>query len=490
MTADPYLPFPDVNQDRRSADQQARDRAPVTAQVQDLERTIDPSQYDSLLDALNSRRIRVPSAVQGQLLNTTYDRHTVAAKAEIVVDITGRENGLQETVDLLLAAPQPIIASVTGSTLFDENLLRLVLSPKRQSDSIDDISAEAIRALTEAGIDADYNYVAAFQGEADDSAAGPAPSGVGVGHDVVVKEQNGPTPTVVQYPALYWPEQANAAGNGKLSPAGAVDVAVIDTGLTKQRRSDGWLDPSTVTGDIDELDRYAELTYLDFAAGHGSFAAGVVQSIEPQARIRLYLALDTDGVGNLADVADAIVTAARAGAQIINLSLGIRTQDGQPPSVLVKAIDTVNALPDPPLLIAAAGNFGDFAKTFPAGCDTVVAVGSLTSALDRSRWSNYGSWVSCSTIGEGIVAPYVRGRTDPRFGAIKHFPVAGTEDSWAAWSGTSFAAPQITAAVARIMRENDLALTPQQAYATLVAGRPVDPECGVKILLLPGTPRQ
>jgi hypothetical protein len=47
--------------------------------------------------------------------------------------------------------------------------------------------------------------------------------------------------------------------------------------------------------------------------------------------MRVYRAADTDGFATDNDVADAIPRAHDDGAQIINLSLGIRTVDDQPP---------------------------------------------------------------------------------------------------------------------------------------------------------------
>ena len=89
-------------------------------------------------------------------------------------------------------------------------------------------------------------------------------------------------------------------------------------------------------------------------------------------------------------------------------------------------------------------------------------------------------------IGVGVVAPFVPGVSPPepdpqhpdqRFGA----------DSWAMWTGTSFAAPQISGALARLCYENP-GLTPRAALDRLLTGRPVLPGHGRVVRLLPGTP--
>ena len=57
-------------------------------------------------------------------------------------------------------------------------------------------------------------------------------------------------------------------------------------------------------------------------------------------------------------------------------------------------------------------------------------------------------------------------------------------DAFARWSGTSFAAPQIAGAVARLMHENGLG--PRQAYVQLLAlGKPL-PDFGQAFSILPG----
>jgi subtilisin family serine protease len=113
----------------------------------------------------------------------------------------------------------------------------------------------------------------------------------------------------------------------------------------------------------------------------------------------------------------------------------------------------------------------------------VVAVGALTQSLTSADWSSRGSWVDCSTIGEGIRSTYVEGQenlivdpTDP-----DRFP----PDAWALWTGTSFAAPQVAGAVAQIAQEQGL--TPRQALRQLLVGRPFIPGYGRAVEILPPT---
>jgi subtilase family serine protease len=78
----------------------------------------------------------------------------------------------------------------------------------------------------------------------------------------------------------------------------------------------------------------------------------------------------------------------------------------------------------------------------------VISVAGLNPNMTPSPWSSHGFWVTCSTVGQGLLSPYVSGRVSPLIDP------AGTEfpapNPFAVWSGTSFAAPQIAGAVARL----------------------------------------
>jgi subtilisin family serine protease len=58
-------------------------------------------------------------------------------------------------------------------------------------------------------------------------------------------------------------------------------------------------------------------------------------------------------------------------------------------------------------------------------------------------------------------------------------------DAWALWTGTSFAAPQIAGAVAKIAQEHGL--TPRDALKKVLDGRPKIPGYGRAVEILPPT---
>ena len=273
------------------------------------------------------------------------------------------------------------------------------------------------------------------------------------------------------------PEHADSppAGRRRAAPGpGDPLVVVVDTGLDEAapRRSDGWLaDVEVAPQDVDPLDVVDDTLTpvpggnerLDLGAGHGTFVAGVVRRVAPDAQVVAVRALDTDGVGSEADVADAIqraatVVAGRGGRGVLNLSFGMSTVDGRPPAALTAALD---ALPASLTVVAAAGNDGGTEPVWPAASPRVLGVAALDTTGAPARWSDSGPWVDFSVRGEGVVSTFVAGTEeqgagpeDPFDEEPECFPAPGQEEPWALWTGTSFAAPAVSAWLATWLAQN------------------------------------
>lgn len=272
--------------------------------------------------------------------------------------------------------------------------------------------------------------------------------------------------------------------SGKGEP---VRVAVIDTGIPAQERSDGWLTGLVRADNIDPLDALPLPDgVLDLGAGHGTFVAGIIQQVAPGADIAVYKGLDSDGIGDKVLVATEMVRAVRDGAQILNLSFGLETLDDRPPvafEVALEIIAEIAAESDREvLMVAAAGNFGRSRPSWPAAFSDVVAVAGLTQGLAPSAWSSHGPWVDCSTMAEGVWSTYVPGRESP---LVDPDPEIFVQDDWALWTGTSFAAPQVVGAIAKIVQEEGR--TPRQALQKMLSGRPELPGYGRALRILPST---
>ncbi|HSK28154.1 MAG TPA: S8/S53 family peptidase [Jiangellales bacterium] len=275
---------------------------------------------------------------------------------------------------------------------------------------------------------------------------------------------------------------------------GSVPVAVIDTGIAHQPRDDGWLTelfPPQGRGEEDPLDVLPNGPddKLDAGAGHGSFVAGVVQQVAPEVPVMVYRVLDTDGLADEVQVACAMVKAVddlltSKGRLILNLSLGTQTVDDLPPIAVAEALvviaERASARRGEVLVIAAAGNEGTDRRFWPAAFDQVVAVAGLDPEnLEPAEFSSHGPWVDCSTVAVAVRSPYVQGEEDRLFDSD---PETWEEPGWAQWNGTSFAAPQVAAEVARRAGAANSSLA--DALDDLLQGEPALPGYGRRVRIL------
>ena len=228
-------------------------------------------------------------------------------------------------------------------------------------------------------------------------------------------------------------------------PTGPAHLAVMDTGVPALLRS--WhadladsLRPDD--DDVDALDLDGD-GVLDFQAGHGTFICGLVRRIAPQLVIDPEQVLDSFGFGSDLGLARALVTSC---APVLNLSLGGYSEQDQPPPATAAALRVLRMRRPEVVVVAAAGNHGDVRPFWPAAFEDVLAVAAIDttgSSAVAAAFSNYGTWVNLCAPGVDLQAPYVRGRRQDENGG-------GPTDfiGWASWSGTSFAAPLVAAAIA------------------------------------------
>jgi subtilisin family serine protease len=239
-------------------------------------------------------------------------------------------------------------------------------------------------------------------------------------------------------PAVAALRLASAQG---VSRGRGVQVAVIDTGVAaghpvfagRVRSGEDFVDDDGNAEDSRTGVDSNRDGVPDEAAGHGTFVAGTIALVAPEARLVAYRALDSDGQGTTYDAAQALMAAADAGAKVINLSFG--TPDGVPSRVLDDAVDYARARGA--VVVAAAGNYGDADQTYPAARPGVLSVGAL-AASDAERlapFSSRGGWVKVAAPGVGIVGPMPGG-------------------GFARWSGTSMAAPFVAGQAALVWAAN------------------------------------
>ncbi|MGH8828896.1 MAG: S8 family peptidase, partial [Jiangellaceae bacterium] len=227
------------------------------------------------------------------------------------------------------------------------------------------------------------------------------------------------SPELTAGAAPMWPVAADEQEQEqKTSP---VRVVIIDTGVYGARQ-DGWLAGLETTKNREILDDSPQNGFLDLAAGHGSFCAGIVQQIVPEALIVPCRELDSDGLAHEVQVASTLVGAVRKGLEagqhvIVNLSFGAETADDERPVALGVALEIIDEESRKAgletVVVAAAGNFGHDRPCYPAAFPTVTAVAAVTQGMLPAEWSSRGAWVDVCTIGEGVRSTFVPGTESP-----------------------------------------------------------------------------
>ncbi len=238
----------------------------------------------------------------------------------------------------------------------------------------------------------------------------------------------------------------------KATGSNEIVVAVLDTGFVLDHED---LAGRFVEGrDVVDNDSDPSLPAGGGTAiAHGTLVSGIIAGIANNSKgvagldwnvkIMPIRVMDNNGNGNTATVAAGINYAFNNGADIINMSLGGDSGD----SVLESAIN--NAYSSGITLVAASGNDGRLGVSYPAKYQNVIAVGSSDSNDFRAPSSNYGPELD-------VVAPGVSIMTT----ATSWNGSSYTTNQYGSASGTSLAAPYVSATVSLLLTQG--ALSPEQ----------------------------
>lgn len=199
-----------------------------------------------------------------------------------------------------------------------------------------------------------------------------------------------------------------------------VTVAVVDSGIAAQH--------PLFAGRIADGASFLYEPYDEDEYGHGTAVAGVVADCTEGLPVDFLIVkvLDSYGNGSLLNAANGIRMAAERGADIINISF-VSKMCSQYLHDAVQYALSMDSLP-----VIAAGNYNlnmDKSDCCPSHMTEPVVVSGCDSNGERYRKSCYGSMVD-------VCAPAVR------------VACASTDGDFVEMSGTSFAAPHISAAAA------------------------------------------
>jgi len=267
-----------------------------------------------------------------------------------------------------------------------------------------------------------------------------------------------------------------AASAWDVTTGGGSPVAVVDTGVSFNHPDlapNAWVNTADpVNGKDDDGNGFKDdVSGADFLngdstpdddGGHGTHVAGIIGAqgnnstgitgVNWEAQVMGLKFLDGNGEGNTADAANAIDYAVDRGARVINASWGGPAFSHALYSAVRRAHE------HGVLFVAAAGNDGinaDSSPDYPAAFDlpNVISVAATDRADRLVEFSNYGAKsVDLAAPGDDIYSTV---------------PSVSDPSGYAAFSGTSMAAPFVAGAAALYLTKNPQA-TVEQVRAALL----------------------
>ncbi len=265
-----------------------------------------------------------------------------------------------------------------------------------------------------------------------------------LGYEADAPEGNGrnfffsETPIALEYSTQRaWQQLGLGQAHNVATGDGAV-VAIVDSGIDTAHPAlalaiapggANLVDGGSVADVGDGLDTDGDLL-IDEMTGHGTHVAGIIAFIAPHAGILPVKVLDSDGNTSTFTLAAGIFHAIDAGATVINVSIGTTYRS----DVLEDAVAEAAARGIP--VIAASGNLNRMQpEEYPAMLEGAIAVTSVSGDDIRSDFSNYNQAMAVSGPGEAIFSTIPGGL-------------------YAAWDGTSMAAPMAAGTAALLISQH------------------------------------
>jgi hypothetical protein len=223
------------------------------------------------------------------------------------------------------------------------------------------------------------------------------------------------------------------------SGGAGVLIYVADTGLLQDAPALPWL--ARADGQADPLpapDVAGEVIIPSYA-GHGTFAAGVVRCIAPQADVYVSRAFGAAGAVSESDLVRDLDRALNRNPDVICLPNSTFTRRDRPLLSFEAFWERRLRNHAEVAFVVAAGDGGQRGAWWPARFQWAIGVGALDyDKRGRASFSNHGDGVNIYAPGTGLVNAFATGaytrRVPPHEGEVRHFT------GMARWSGTSFAA--------------------------------------------------
>ncbi|NOU03039.1 MAG: S8 family serine peptidase [Novosphingobium sp.] len=207
-----------------------------------------------------------------------------------------------------------------------------------------------------------------------------------------------------------------------------VTIAVLDTGVDSSHpelvgKVGSRKDFVNLTG-LDTSDFVGDFLGLDDApddeVGHGTHVSGIIaakglrmeEGVAPECKlmaVRVLATMERDGKRFGAGIVDNINTgikyAVDQGADVINMSLGIRHMGGGLPHE-----DVIRyAVSKDVTVVAASGNDGTAERYYPGALDGVWAVGATDEQGELASFSSYGARISLVAPGSRVFSAFASG---------------------------------------------------------------------------------
>ena len=213
-----------------------------------------------------------------------------------------------------------------------------------------------------------------------------------------------------------------------------VKIAILDTGIDQ--------DHPDLSSKIAANKNFTTSSTVDDLYGHGTHCAGIAAAITNNSigvagvgfntSLMNGKVLDDKGSGYYSWIASGITWATNNGAKVISMSLGGSSGS----STLENAVNY--AWNNGVVVVAAAGNNGNTAPSYPAYYANCIAVAATDQTDAKASFSTYGSWVDVAAPGVSIYS------TLPN-----HSNSIGTVN-YGYLSGTSMATPHVAGLAALV----------------------------------------